>query len=120
MERKSPCLATYQEAKSQLFTSLAYNRQKINLYYDWLVLIDDTIIHYIFSSLYHPRSQGLTANSIGNSMVSSAIWKKTCSSEFFKHDQNCTRPKDEYNLKSLKNSRVVCFSNCTRNHTIKY
>ena len=56
---------------------------------------------------------------IGNSMVSSAIWKKTCTSEFFKDDdQNCTSPKDECNLKSLKNSRVYVFSNCTRNHTI--
>ena len=44
---------------------------------------------------------------IGNSMVSSAIWKKTCTSEFFKDDRNCTlSPKDECNLKSLKNSRV--------------
>ncbi len=55
---------------------------------------------------------------IGNSMVSSAIWKKHATSEFFKDDQNCTSPKDEYNLKSLKNSRVYVFSNCTRNHTI--
>ncbi len=37
-------------------------------------------------------------------MVSSAIWKKTCTSEFFKDDQNCTSPKD-----SLKNSRVYVF-----------
>ena len=51
-------------------------------------------------------------------MVSSAIWKKTCMSEFFKDDQNCTSPKDECNLKSLKNSRVYVFSNRTRNHTI--
>ncbi len=42
-------------------------------------------------------------------MVSSAIWKKTCTSEFFKDDQNCTSPKDECNLKSLKNSRVYVF-----------
>ena len=55
---------------------------------------------------------------IGNSMVSSAInLEKTCTSEFFKDDQNCTSPKDECNLKSLKNSRVYVFSNCTRNHT---
>ncbi len=46
---------------------------------------------------------------IGNSMVSSAIWKKTCTSEFFKEDQNCTSPKDKCNLKSLKNSRVHVF-----------
>ena len=45
-------------------------------------------------------------------MVSSAIWKKTCTSEFFKDDRNCT---DECNLKSLKNSLVHVFSNCTRN-----
>ncbi len=38
---------------------------------------------------------------IGNSTVSSAIWKKTCTSEFFKDDQN-------RNLKSLINTRV-CF-----------
>ena len=30
--------------------------------------------------------------SIGNSMVSSAILKKTCTSEFFKDDRNCTSP----------------------------
>ncbi len=57
---------------------------------------------------------------IGNSMVSSAIWKKTCTSEFFKDDRNCTSPKDECNLKSLKNSRVYVFPNCTRKHTITY
>ena len=56
--------------------------------------------------------------SIGNSMVSSANWKKTCMSEFFKDDQNCMSPNNECNLKSLKNSRVYVFSNCTRNHTI--
>ena len=39
-------------------------------------------------------------------MVLSAIWEKTCTSEFFKDYQNCTSPKDECNLKSLKNSRV--------------
>ena len=42
-----------------------------------------------------------------NRMVSSAIWKKTCTSEFFKDDQNCMSPncgpKDECNLKSLEN-----------------
>ena len=32
-------------------------------------------------------------------MVSSAIWKKTCTSEFFKDDQICTSPKDEYKCK---------------------
>jgi hypothetical protein len=37
---------------------------------------------------------------IGNSTVSSAIWKKTCTSEFFK---------DYQSLKSLKNSRVYVF-----------
>ena len=42
-------------------------------------------------------------------MVSSAIWKKTCTSEFFKDDRNCTSPNDECNLKSLKNSRVYVF-----------
>ena len=36
-------------------------------------------------------------------MVSSTIWKKTCTSEFFKDDRNCRSPKDECNLKS------VCF-----------
>ncbi len=35
--------------------------------------------------------------------------EKTCTSEFFKDDQNCTSPKDECNLKSLKNSRVYFF-----------
>jgi hypothetical protein len=54
----------------------------------------------------------------GNSMVSRAIWKKTWTSEFFKDCQNCPSPKDECNLKSLKNSRVFVFSNCTRNDTI--
>ena len=43
-------------------------------------------------------------------MVSSAIWKKTCTSEFFKDDRNCTSPKDECNLKSLKNS-IIYFDN---------
>ena len=47
-------------------------------------------------------------------MVSSAIWKKTCTSEFFKDDQNCTSPKDECNLKSLKNSRVYVFFQIAR------
>ena len=37
---------------------------------------------------------------IGNSMVSSAIWKKKCTNEFFKDDPN---------LKSLKNYRVYVF-----------
>ncbi len=53
-------------------------------------------------------------------MVSSAIWIKTCTSEFFKDDRNCTSPKDECNLKSLKNSLVHVFSNFTRKHTITY
>ena len=53
-------------------------------------------------------------------MVASAIWKKQGTSEFFKDDQNCTSPKDECNLKSLKNSRMYVFPNCTRNHTITY
>ena len=53
-------------------------------------------------------------------MVSSAIWKKICTSEFFKDYQNCTNLKDECNLKSLKNSRVYIFSNYTRDHTITY
>jgi hypothetical protein len=54
-------------------------------------------------------------------MVSSAIWeeKKTCTSEFFKDDQNCTSSKDECNLKSLKKSRVYVLPNCTRiNHLL--
>ena len=41
-------------------------------------------------------------------MVLSAIWK-TYTSGFFKDYQNCTSPKEEYNLKSLKNSRVYVF-----------
>ena len=45
--------------------------------------------------------------------------KKTCTSEFFKDYRNCTSPKDDWNLKSLKNSRVHgFFSNSTRNHTL--
>ncbi len=40
-------------------------------------------------------------------MVSSAIWKNM--HEFFKDDQNCTYPKDQCNLKSLRNSRVYVF-----------
>ncbi len=40
-------------------------------------------------------------------MVSSAIWKKTCTSEFFKDDRNCTSQNDECNLKSLKYSRNI-------------
>ena len=39
-------------------------------------------------------------------MVSGAIWEKTCTSEFFKDDPICTSPKDECNLKSLKNLLV--------------
>ena len=40
---------------------------------------------------------------IGNSMISTAIWrKKTCKSEFFKDHQNCT----------------MFFSNCPRNHAM--
>ena len=46
---------------------------------------------------------------IGNSMVSSAIWKKHARVSFSKTI-----------LKSLENSRVYVFSNCTRNHTITY
>ena len=42
-------------------------------------------------------------------MASSAIWKKTCTSEFFEDDRNCTSPKDECNVKSLKNSQVYVF-----------
>jgi hypothetical protein len=38
------------------------------------------------------------SNRYCNSMVSSAIWKKTCTNEFLKDDQNCTNPKDECNL----------------------
>jgi hypothetical protein len=44
---------------------------------------------------------------VGNNMVSSAIWKKHARVNFIY--QNCTSPKDEYNLKSLKNSRVYVF-----------
>jgi hypothetical protein len=36
---------------------------------------------------------------------------KTCTSEFFKDYQNCSSPKDERNLKSLKNSRLYVFPN---------
>ncbi len=35
--------------------------------------------------------------------------EKTCTSEFFKDDRNCTSPKDEHNLTSLENSRVYVF-----------
>ena len=35
-------------------------------------------------------------------------------SEFFKNYQNCTSPKDECNLKSLKNSRVYVFFQIAR------
>ena len=44
--------------------------------------------------------------------------EKICPSEFFKDYQNCTSPKGECNLKSLKSSRVYVFPNCTRNHII--
>ena len=43
-------------------------------------------------------------------MVSSAILKKTRTSEFFKDYQNSTTPKDECYLRSMKNSRVRVFS----------
>ena len=49
-------------------------------------------------------------------MVSSAIWKKTCTSEFFKDDRNCTSPKDE----SLKNSRVYVFFQIARETILLY
>ena len=42
-------------------------------------------------------------------MVSSAIWKKTRTSEFFKDNQRSTSPKDECYLRSMKNSRVRVF-----------
>ena len=42
-------------------------------------------------------------------MVASAIWEKTCTSDVFKDDQNCTNPKDECNLKSLKTHECVVF-----------
>ncbi len=42
-------------------------------------------------------------------MVSSAIWKKTCTSEFFKDDRNCTSQKEECNLTSLEKLTSVCF-----------
>ncbi len=54
----------------------------------------------------HPSVAVWGRISIGNSMVSSAIWRKTCTSEFFKDSQNCTSPNDECNLKFLKNSQV--------------
>ncbi len=51
-------------------------------------------------------------------MVSSAIWKKTCTSEFFKDDRNCTSPKNECNLKSLKNSLVHVFFQIARENIL--
>ena len=43
-------------------------------------------------------------------MVLSAIWKKTCTSEFFKDYQNCTSPKDECNLNDVfEKPMSVCF-----------
>ena len=57
--------------------------------------------------------QNLLSICIGNnSMVSSAIWEKkhALTSEFFGDDQNCTSPKDECNLKSLKTHECICFS----------
>jgi hypothetical protein len=58
----------------------------------------------------------LICTCIDNNIVSSAIWKITCTSEFFKDDENCTSPNSEAsgNLKSLKTSK---FPNCTRNYT---
>ena len=53
---------------------------------------------------------------IGDSMVWSAIWKKTRASEFFNHYQNSR--KDERYLKALKNSEVRVLLNCTRNHAV--
>ena len=75
-------------------------------------------VNFNFQHFQHKLKQAVTHNEydicIGNSMVSSAIWKKTCTSEFFKDDRNCTSPKDE------KNSQVYVFPNCTRKHTITY
>ena len=43
-------------------------------------------------------------------MVSSAIWEKRARVSFSKTImQDCTSPKEECNLKSLKNSSSVCF-----------
>ena len=39
--------------------------------------------------------------------------KTTCTSEFFKDDRYCTSLKYECDLKTLKNSRVYVFPNCT-------
>ena len=55
---------------------------------------------------------------VGDSMVSSGTQKKTHNSEFFKDYQNSLSPKDKSHLKSLKNSQVHVFPNCTRNHAI--
>ena len=44
-------------------------------------------------------------------MGSSAIWKKTRTSEFIKDYQNSTTPKDECYLRALKNSRVLLLIN---------
>ena len=49
--------------------------------------------------------------SIVNRMVSSAIWMEHAQvHEFFKEHRNSTSPKDECNLRSLKNSRVHVLS----------
>jgi hypothetical protein len=59
---------------------------------------------------------------VGNSMVSSAIWKKHARvHEFFKDYQNCTsRRTSTCNFKSLKNSRVYVFSNFNEKHAYYY
>ena len=46
---------------------------------------------------------GIMYGDIGKSMVSTAIWKKHARASF---------------SKTIDNSRVYVFSNCTRNHTI--
>jgi hypothetical protein len=53
---------------------------------------------------------------LDKSMVSCAIWGKTCTSEFFKDYQ--IRSTQEYNLKSLKNSRFYVFFQTARENIL--
>jgi hypothetical protein len=41
-------------------------------------------------------------------MVLSGILKKTCTSEFFKDNQNCTNPKDKLLINNIIDMKKLC------------
>ncbi len=60
---------------------------------------------HLLSSLFDRVCRSIC---IGNSMVSSAIWKKTCTSEFFKDDQTITITKDDQTITIMRNHTITC------------